>query len=308
MELCSETHTDSSRRAIKSESGRHLWDSSPPSTRLAKLCSLVLNTGMQFANPPIVELVAELRWVPGISGPTNPDGSVSLQFPLAFVEQSLETFRTSITQQGFNISERLIPGGFPTLPFAVVQRFRKSSEQENYAYQLGWGIFSANALPPYRNWDSFRPIVQSGVQTLFASRHPTDRSNVSVILRYLDVFSDEMTGGRKSFAFLNDILGIEVLLPRSLSEKAMNMRELQAQLQVSIPLQQNLFMKITVQDGTLGTKSGVIMTTEVFSPQAITPSLQAVMSLFEEAHNHIRTTFMDLTAKIHDKMRPVVPA
>jgi uncharacterized protein (TIGR04255 family) len=264
----------------------------------------MLNTAMIFSNPPLVELVAELRWVPGISGPSNPDGSVTVQFPLAFVEESLEIFRRSIAAKGFTISERLIPAGFLTLPFTVVQRFRRSSNEENYAYQIGVGVFSANALPPYRDWESFRPIVREGVETLLASRHAADRANISVVLRYLDVFSNELTEGRKSFDFLNEVLGITLRLPTRLIERALNPRELRAGLQVSLPLNDGLAMNIGVQDGSAGGKTGVLMTTEVFTIQPVNADLDLIMQKFEKSHDNIRVTFLDLTTKIHDKMKP----
>jgi len=261
---------------------------------------------MIFANPPIVELVAELRWVPGAPGANMPEGGVvRLQFPLTFIEESFENFRRAIADKGFAVSERLVPVGFPILPFTVAQRFRKPSNKENYAYQVGLGVFSANALPPYRDWESFRPIVGEGVETLLSSRHSSDRGNVSVILRYLDVFSDEMTEGRKSFDFLNDVLGITLMLPTTLLEQTANLGDLRAGLQLSLSLGDGLAMNLGVQDGTVAGRTGVLMTTEVFTVQPIAPEAHSIMQTFEKAHDNIRVTFLGLTKKIRDKMKPV---
>ena len=82
---------------------------------------------MMFANPPLIELVAELRWVPGISGPTNPDGSVSVQFPLAFMEESLENFRRSVVEKGFIISETLMTVSCWEGPATKISRQNKLS-------------------------------------------------------------------------------------------------------------------------------------------------------------------------------------
>lgn len=262
---------------------------------------------MLFANPPLVELVAELRWVPGTTGAVKPQtGAVTIQLPIGFGEESLEKFRRSIAQKGFAASERLVPIGFPLVPFAVAQRFRKPSaeEKENYLYQLGLGVFSANALPPYRNWDSFRPIVREGVETLLATRHSSDKANTIVLLRYLDVFTDEFTEGRGSVDFLNDILGIKLSLPTALVDQASVRPELRADLQVSLNLKDGLAMNIRVQEGTVAAKTGVVMTTEVFTVQAVNPELDTVMDNFERAHGSIRTTFLGLTEKVRDKMRP----
>ena len=119
---------------------------------------------MIFSNPPLVELVAELRWTPaGVGAPAPAAGVKLIQFPLAseHAEQTFTNFSNQVAAQGFGNSERLVPVGFPYLPFMVVYRFRKPPAQgENFLYQIGWGVFSANALPPYRDWDSFRPIVE----------------------------------------------------------------------------------------------------------------------------------------------------
>jgi uncharacterized protein (TIGR04255 family) len=261
---------------------------------------------MIFANPPLVELVAELRWVPGFAGTVNPQGgTATIQLPIGFGEESLEKFRRLIAQKGFSVSERLVPVGFPLVPFSVTQRFRKQSNEENYLYQVGLGVFSANALPPYRSWDSFRPIVREGVETLLATRHTTDRANITVLLRYLDVFTDDFTEGRKSVAFLNDVLGIKLLLPAALTEQAANLPELRAGLQLTLNLKDGLCMNIALQDGAVGTKTGIVMTTEVFTIQPVNPQLDSIMENFERAHSYIRGTFLGLTTKIRDKMNPV---
>jgi uncharacterized protein (TIGR04255 family) len=261
---------------------------------------------MIFANPPIVELVAELRWVPGVASPINPDiGAVTIQFPMAFVEESFENFRRSIANKGFTNSERLIPFGFPTLPFAVAQRFRKPSNQENYVFQVGLGVFSANALPPYRDWDSFRPIVREGVETLLSSRHASDKANISVLLRYLNVFTEELTEGRKSVDFMNDVLGIKLTLPATLAEQVSNLRDLRAGLQLSFNLKDALSMNIGIQEGAVGTKTGIVMTTEVSTVQAVNPQVDEIMQNFDRAHSYIRGTFLGLTTRIRDKMKPV---
>lgn len=274
---------------------------------LANKRACVRNTPMIFANPPLIELVAELRWVPGASGPVNPQtGIATIQLPFGFGEESLENFRRLVAQKGFSVSERLAPIGFPLVPFTVAQRFRKpSSDNENYLYQIGLGVFSANALPPYRSWDSFRPIVAVGVESLLATRHASDQANMRVLLRYLDVFTDEFTEGRKSADFLNNVLGIKMSLPKSLVEAAADNPELGVGLQLTMKLKDGLCMNLGFQEGTVGTKTGILMSTEVFTIQPVNPQLGTIMENFESAHSYIRSTFLGLTTKIHGKMQPV---
>jgi uncharacterized protein (TIGR04255 family) len=140
---------------------------------------------MLFSNPPLIELIAELRWIPGQISPPVPEAAApgTIQLPLVpqYVEQTFSNFSNQVAQRGFGMSERLVPVGFPYFPLSVVYRFRKApSQQENFLYQIGPGVFSANAVPPYRDWESFRPIVQEGVQALLASRHDSENTDFTL--------------------------------------------------------------------------------------------------------------------------------
>lgn len=266
---------------------------------------------MIFSNPPLVELVAELRWLPGmVDSEALQSGAQSavLRFPLsAPSEESFARFSAAVGTKGFTMSERLVPVGFPSLPYNVVYRFRKPPrEGENYLYQIGAGVFSANALPPYRDWDSFRPIVREGVEALLTSRPKSeDREFTHVILRYIDLFSPEFTEDKSSFQFLNEILGIRVQLPPALAEQAAHASRIQSGLQLSLPLKNELSMNLTLQEGTAAGKSGIVMTTEVLGLKPTSPQADRVMEMLERAHTSIRATFLGLTERLRDKMKPV---
>jgi uncharacterized protein (TIGR04255 family) len=272
---------------------------------------------MIFSNPPLVELIAELRWIPGAESPSIPvpPGTnqllqgIAIQFPLRspYQEESFSRFSNKVAEKGFGISERLVPVGFPLLPFTVVYRFRKPpAAGENYLYQIGPGLFSANALPPYRNWDSFRPIVREGVQALLESRHSTENTPFErVILRYIDLFSEEFTEGKRSLRFLNDVLGLKLELPNTLKEQISDINGVQSGIQLSMPLRNGLAMNLTLQDGAAAGKPGILMSTEVLTVQPTASEISNIMQTLENAHSSIRTTFLGLTEKLSAKMQPV---
>ena len=274
---------------------------------------------MIFSNPPLVELLAELRWVPGVASgafplPQPQTGNVAvqsgtIQFPITtpHQEESFSRFANRVGEKGFGLSERLAPLGFPLLPFTVVYRFRKPpSAGENYLYQMGPGLFSANALPPYRSWDSFRPIVEEGIRALLESRHPTEHGPfASVKLGYINLFTEEFTEGRRSFRFLTDVLGMKLDLPNTLKEQTSDIDSVQAGIQFSMPLRNGLLMNLNMQDGTVSTKTGILMSTEVVATRPTPPDLVQIMQIFETAHDSIRVTFVDLTQKLSAKMLPV---
>ena len=274
---------------------------------------------MIFSNPPLVELIAELRWAPGSvsSGiPAQPGGggdqtlqTVTIQFPITspYLEESFLRFSNQAAEKGFHISERVIPAGFPLLPFIVVYRFRKPpAAGGNFLYQIGPGVFSANALPPYRDWDSFRPIVREGIQALLASRPPTENIPFStVILRYIDLFSEEFTEGKRSFQFVNDVLGLKLELPGILNEQISDVNDVQSGIQLSMPLTNGLAMKLNLQDGAAAGKPGILMSTEVLAVQPTPPEISQIMQTLENAHASIRMTFLGLTEKLSAKMQLV---
>lgn len=271
---------------------------------------------MIFSNPPLVELIAELRWIPSGGNPQvvpQPQGgnqlfqALTIQFPLAspYQEESFSRFSNQVAARGFGISERLSPIGFPLLPFTVAYRFR-NAPGGNYLYQIGPGLFSANALPPYRDWDSFRPIVREGVQALLESRHATENVPfATVILRYIDLFSEEFTEGKRSFQFLNDILGLKIELPHILTEQIADPNGVQSGIQLSMPLRNGLSMNLNLQEGAAAGKAGIFMSTEVLATQATPPDINQIMQTLETAHTSIRSTFVGLTAKLNAKMQPV---
>ena len=205
------------------------------------------------------------------------------------------------------MSERLIPVGFPLLPFTVVYRFRKPPEAKgNFLYQIGPGLFSANALPPYRDWDSFRPIVREGVQALLASRPPAESVPfATVVLRYIDLFTEEFTEGKQSLRFLNDVLGLRLELPSILREQISDINVVQSGIQLSMPLRNGLAMNLLLQNGAVAGKPGILMSTEVLTVQPTPPDISVVMQTLENAHTSIRLTFMGLTERLSAKMQPV---
>ena len=264
---------------------------------------------MIFSNPPLVELITELRWVPGSPGSPEPKidtQSGVLQFPLMspHLDETFSRFANEVAALGFGNSERLIPVGFPYLPFSVVYRYRKPPAQgENYLYQIGPGVFSANALPPYRDWDSFRPIVQEGIKALLDSRHPSENGEFTkVTLRYINLFSEEFTEGRSSFQFMNDVLGIKLLLPETLAQQSQDFTKIQSGLSLSMPLKAGVAMSLNLAEGIAAGKSGIIMTTEVFSVHPVSPYVQQIAETLEKAHDSIRATFLGLTTNLRAKM------
>jgi uncharacterized protein (TIGR04255 family) len=216
-------------------------------------------------------------------------------------------FAGQVTQKGFSVIERLVPPGVPYPPFQPVYRFRKDpAAQKNYLYQVGAGIFSANALPPYKDWNAFRPIVREGLELLLQSRDPSEKNVefILVSLRYLDLFTSEFTADVPPSNFISEILGFGIDLPQVITEQADRRQRIQERIQLTIPLKTGLRMALAVGEGNIAGASGVVMDTRVLTEKIVLADIDLVMGALDEAHSSIHKTFISLTEKIHAKMKP----
>jgi uncharacterized protein (TIGR04255 family) len=265
---------------------------------------------MQFSQPPLIELIAEFRWAP--SGATSANQAVpTAVFLSAREEEFFARIADRVSEWGFSASERVVPSGFLVPPFQVVYRFRRPQKKgEHYLYQVGPGVFTANALPPYKNWNAFRPIVQDGINLLIDLRDDSEKNAefINVSLRYIDLFPPDLTEGQPMLAFLTDTLGIGLDLPSVLSDQAALQKDIQPQVQLNIPLRTGLNMSLTIANGVAGGKPGVVMDTTVQAAHPTASNSAAVMETLESAHSSIRQTFLGLTKRLHAKMEPTSEA
>ena len=265
---------------------------------------------MQFGKPPIIELIAELRWgAPAIVLPPGGTGSMSLAPITASTrhEELFMRFGAKVASEGYGRFERVVPAGFPLMSFQPVYRYRKSTPEEGTTlYQLGVGLFSANITPPYQSWEAFRPIVEKGVAMLLECRDEAERASPFVMasVRYIDAFKADLTQGRTTVAFLSETLGFAVKLPAAIESQTDPSAPIKPVLQFSIPLKSGLVMNVNAGEGVVDGQEAVITDTSVLTPQAVAANLSAVMAAFDSAHDVIRATFLGITQKIAHLMEP----
>jgi len=264
---------------------------------------------LQFDKPPLIELVAELRWI-ALPPPMN----APLGFPQPILATSeIETFLSNFAQKsaesGWTASERLVPQGYPILSYQPIYRVRSfKPEESQMLYQLGAGLYSAHALPPYKNWESFRPFVERGLNYLLDSRVGDDQRKdfFGVSLKYLDVFTKELIGDVSIGRFLTEILGFSLTIPPILEEQIAEGREAEPTLAIQIPLKSGLDMRISLIGGAVaGDRKGILMDTSVQCNRNVQADKNAILAVWEEAHAAIRRTFVGLTKSIHSAMIPI---
>lgn len=256
-------------------------------------------------NAPVIEVIAELRWSPRalpegmLAGP----GPKIIPPPMAgSTNEFFGRFSERVRGLGYTTSTRLVPEPFPLLVHQPVLRFdAPGGERSKSLYQVGPGLFSANAVPPYDSWgSSFSRTVSSGVEALLATRDPaeTDTPFEGATLRYLDAFGPLLTGGRDSLAFSREVLGISVDLPRALTQHLQEGSSWKPFLQFHVPVAPGMLLAVAVGDGLANDEPTVLMDWALSCSAPIKPDAREVMSAFHTAHDIIYKSWKEMMAPI----------
>lgn len=265
-------------------------------------------------NAPLVELVAELRWEPFIQGgmaiPTPGPGQTFMVGPQATApDEFFMRFGAEIHRSGYTETERLVPPGFPFMQGQPIYRFKEKRDGSPQSlFQVGLGLFSANAVPPYETWTEFRPVVRAGVEAMLAARstEERDRPITLVNLRYIDAFEAGLTEGRDIGRFLGEVLGISITVPRALTQHLRSDSIPKQSIQLQIPMNDGKLMTLAVAEGSANGRTAILMDTIVATTLPLPPSIDSIMQAFEAAHDAIDSSFSELIKPINHLM-PRIP-
>lgn len=262
-------------------------------------------------NTPLVELVAEARWLPnglpeGVAGVA---GVPLMQGPDNRTDEFFMRFGAAVAGSGYSSVERLFSP--VQVLYQPVFRFKKPADaNDSSLYQVGPGLFTANALPPYESWEKFGPVVRDGVRALLASRPRGEEAKdfLSASLRYIDAFRDDHTGGRDIHSFMQEVMGIEVNVPDSVTKNLAPGAKLVPVLQLQVPMRDGLEMSLSIGQGMWNGSVSIMMDTSVSTTLPIQASEGALMAAFDSGHASIRETFFGLMGKIMHVMPPKAKA
>ena len=257
----------------------------------------------RYRYPPVVELIAELRW-----GSPLPAAQSRNAFVLAggTHEEFFMRFGTRVGALGYEQVERIVPPGFPSLPFQAIYRFRKKApEQGTTLYQVGTDVFSANITPPYHSWEQFRPVIEEGVLILLETRNPAEKelSFGSASLRYIDAFGKQFTEGRSPAVFIKDVLGFELQLPAAVCDEVAPSAEIRPSIQLQIPLKSGQQMSFALGEGSVSGEEAIVMDLTVSSEGSISPNISDTMKIFHSAHDVCHRVFVGTTRKLSHIMQ-----
>lgn len=263
-----------------------------------------------FNKPPLIELIAELRW--GLPGLPKGNPLPNMPPPMVSGDNKLDEFFMrfggAIYADGFQNVERLVPQGFPFMAYQPVCRFRKHDNSTHPAlYQVGPGVFTANAIPPYKSWEEFSPVVKRGVEALLATRNDMERDEAffSVSLRYIDAFGSSLTQGQDVSEFVQKTLGISIILPDALSRQIAPGKNPKPFLQLQLPMNNDMVMTVGIGEGLANGDNAIIMDTSVVSVTPVTPNAESIMSTFNDARSAIHDMFFGITEPIKQLMQPI---
>ncbi len=260
-----------------------------------------------YINPPLVEIIAELRWGP----PTLqlPQSAMQAQ-PLGMTDEELYMQLGSIVaREGYDQFERVMPPGFPVPPHQVVYRYRQRSSEDTSLYQIGNGVFTVNATPPYKSWQHFSPKVASGVTFLADAFQRVQRAPPqfdTLLVRYIDAFRSEMVGNRDTMSFLCEILGVDIRLPEAIVRASIPKAEILPSIQLQIPVKPGT-LQFNIGHGQVNGEQAVIMDMTVASTKPVQCVAADVMEVLAECRLVIHDIFVGMTGKLDRIMQPQEP-
>jgi uncharacterized protein (TIGR04255 family) len=256
---------------------------------------------VSFERAPVVELIAEAKWTP-----PGASGQVALATGSA-VDEFFQKFGVEAHNAGFTQAEKTVPSGFPPMLHHVTWRYRKTSDAEKTLLQVGPGIFSANALQPYKRWKEFRPTVEQGFGALLATRIENERelpfSGLS--LRYMNAFSDELLKEMSPAAFISEILGLKITLPEAVSALIDEGAEIGTNANFNIPIRgRTKQLSLRIGDGRVNNEPAAIFDITVSETDPTPSDLTEIMNRLQESRNIIHQCFVKLSEPLYDVMNP----
>jgi len=262
-----------------------------------------------FKQPPLVEVVAELRWDVPTTGEV-PEQFAGVPLPVrdsSAYEIQFMNFAGKAGAKGFGLVERVIPPGFPLMARQVAYRYRKATGAEGAPlFQLGPGVFTVNLVPPYKSWRGFLPHIELGLEMLLESMTENNRIDAftEVRLRYIDVFGENLRQGRPAINFLEEGLGISVKLPPSLTQYCTDHNQSKLNLSVSLPIDQGN-MDLNIGERWVRNTRSLVMETVVTRKGPIHSDKNNILDSFTDAHRIIHDSFVAMTEPLHKFMEPV---
>jgi uncharacterized protein (TIGR04255 family) len=264
---------------------------------------------VKFRNPPVLELVAEVRWNTS-TAPTVVDVQPGIQLTMNAnsspdLESFFERFGKAMNNLNFRNSERLVPVGFPANAGQPVYRYR-SSDEADIIVQAGWGVATVNGLPHYGSWEVFAPKLRSVLEALIDCRAPgeAEADFYAASVRYINGFGPRFLGGATAAAFTRDVLGFKVQAADAINSAQLRGEAPQVNIQMSFTTANGMNARVSVGEGVAQGEPAVILDLTVGVGQPIRSDLDELAGALDSAHSVIHNMFVGSTTPLRSVMQP----
>lgn len=242
-----------------------------------------------YENAPLREVIVEVHWhLQRLA--SMPDAAID-----PFFQILSGTFARRVADDGYVVSEPRMPTGIPIelLGHQVMTLFRRAPNSWP-VYQIGPGVFTANIVPPYDGWSSFKPVIRSGLDHLFEVHPNRDFLRFSrVELRYMNIFT-EAHGLVSASQFVRDALKLGIKPPKAVTDTALDgadgVRNV-GTMRFALARPAGGTGIISWNDGTRGRKPVVTMDLTVRAEIDPAAAPVAIVEVLDHAHDSISRWF-----------------
>ena len=240
-----------------------------------------------YANPPLVEVIVELRWK--LKALTLTPGGTLDPF---FDEFSADLARR-LKEDGYAFAEPLVPSEIPmeVLAHRVVRRFRRA-ENTWPVFQCGPGVFTANIVPPYDGWRAFSGIVRRGLDHVFAAYPVADKylQPDGIQLKYIDAFTADH--GFKSYSEFVRLLNVRAELPSISPPRSDAAKDMEAVMEFRLKTDSPVGVGvIKISPGISSGARALVMEMSLRSPYQDSANPAQAISWLNSAHKVVRGWF-----------------
>lgn len=261
---------------------------------------------MLYANAPLVEVIAEIRWKT-IKLTAIPNGGVD-----PYYEVFLQAFRSKAKELGFAFEEKVVPDEVPRefLAGQVTTRFRPEPNKWP-VFQVGPGIFTANVIPPYDGWTSFAPTVNRGIQAMLDCYPESGKLLVleRMSLKYIDAFTASHSR-RDSWSFLSQGIQHKVTPPPALSALDWidgTPRDVTLNMEYAVSKPEKSVLASQISSGKANGVDATIFTLDMILPKIErTLNVDTIIQWYSDAHGALSEAFGAIISDdVRNAMGPV---
>ena len=258
-----------------------------------------------FPNAPLIELSVEVTWSPKARAEAT-ESLAGTSYVGGLDSETITQLQSGLANIGYFRSRREYPEGFlaPT-GTPLITWEADAEEMKSLQIRAGDGSFAVAAFPPYRSWNTFKPRLLDALTVLINSRSEDERANPfeRIAVRYIDAFGPSLTEGRTRRAFVEDVLGFKLELPKSIAS-SLSVDENSPKIFSTLysAIDDDLRLNVAVGEATVNGDETVVLDMTVASRSSVEPDLSTVVAILDTAHDYIRTVFMSMTDEIRSQL------